>query len=94
MLETKKELVEKYVKIFGGTKSDAETAINNVVEVMQAAVAEDGGFKIVGAFTITAKERKERTGRNPKTGESIKIPASRVVSFKVGAKFKERVAGK
>lgn len=75
------------------SKSDAERALNAVIDAVQGAVA--GGEKVAlpGFGTFAPSQRAERMGRNPRTGEVVKIPASKGVKFTAGAKFKAQVQG-
>ena len=81
----KAELINAAAEKAGLSKKDTETAINAAIEVISDCLAE--GF---GAFEV--KSRAERIGRNPKTKESIKIPASKVPVFKPGKALKDIVA--
>jgi DNA-binding protein HU-beta len=89
----KGELVDAMAEGSGLSKADAERALNAFIEAIQRAVA--GGDKVTlpgfGAFAPTS--RSARTGRNPRTGEPVAIPASKSAKFTVGAKFKSAVAG-
>ncbi len=89
----KGELIDAMSEASGLSKSDSERALNAFIESVQGAVA--GGDKVMlpgfGAFAPT--QRSARTGRNPRTGEPVAIPASKSAKFTVGAKFKATVAG-
>lgn len=71
------------------TKVGAEKAINAVLDGITAGLKKDGNVQLIGFGTFVVKERAARKGRNPATGEEIKIKASKVVSFKAGAALKE-----
>ena len=90
----KGELIDKMHEVSGLTKSDAESALNAFIEVIQAAVSSGDKVALPGFGAFSQAARSERTGRNPRTGESMVFPATKVAKFSVGAKFKERVAGK
>ena len=73
------------------TKAGAERAVNAVLTCVQKGVRKDKACQIVGFGTFTVKKRKARTGRNPQTGETIRIKASKTVGFKPSQRFKESV---
>lgn len=70
------------------TKAAAERAVNAVLAGIEDGIKKDGLVQLIGFGTFQVKERSARKGRNPKTGEEIKIKASKTVSFKVGAALK------
>ena len=70
------------------TKAAAERAVNAVLAGIEEGIKKDGLVQLIGFGTFQVKERSARKGRNPKTGEEIKIKASKTVSFKVGAALK------
>ena len=74
------------------SKKDAEAAINAAVEAMTEALAQQEKVQLVGFGSFEVKKRAERVGRNPKTKESIEIPASVVPVFKAGKALKDTVA--
>ena len=76
----------------GLSKKDTETAINAAIEVISDCLAEGDKVQLVGFGAFEVKSRAERIGRNPKTKESIKIPASKVPVFKPGKALKDIVA--
>ena len=71
------------------SKKDAEKALNAFVEVVSDAMKAGDKVQLVGFGTFESKDRPARTARNPRTGESVKIPASKAVSFKVGKALKD-----
>lgn len=73
------------------TKKDAEKAVNAVFASIEEALSRDEKVQLVGFGTFEVRDRAQRTGRNPKTGEEIVIPASRVPAFKPGKALKEAV---
>ena len=85
----KGELVEKISAVTGLTKKDSENAINAFVDTIQAALKEGEKVAIAGFGTFDVSNRKERVGRNPQTGEEIKIAASKTPKFKAGKSFKD-----
>ncbi len=89
---TKAELVDKMAKDAGITKVAAGIALNSFIEgVTKALKKKDGKVTLVGFGTFAKVRRKARTGRNPQTGEAIKIKACNVVKFRAGKKLKESV---
>jgi DNA-binding protein HU-beta len=90
----KSELVEAIAEQTGLTKADSERALSALIEIVQNSVR--GGDKVTlpgfGSFSVT--ERKARTGRNPQTGASIKIAASKAPKFTAGSAFKNTVNSK
>ena len=71
------------------SKKDAEKALNAFVEVVTDAMKAGDKVQLVGFGTFESKDRPARTARNPRTGEAVKIPASKAVSFKVGKALKD-----
>lgn len=86
---TKKELVDVIAAKTEMTKKDSETALNAVVEAIKEALVKGDDIRLVGFGTFSVKETAARTGRNPKTGEEIKIPAGKKVAFKASKELKE-----
>ena len=87
----KSELIDKVAGEAGIAKSDAEKAVNAFISVVQAAVAADDKVTLPGFGAWSRSQRSARTGRNPRTGEPVAIPASKAVKFSVGADFKKKV---
>ncbi len=73
------------------TKKDAEKTVSAVIDTIIEAVANGEKVQIVGFGTFEQRTRKERTGVDPRTHESITIPESKVPAFKPGKAFKETV---
>ncbi len=73
------------------SKKDAEAAVKAVLDAVTDALADGDKVALVGFGTFEVKTRAARTGKNPRTGESISIPASKVPSFKAGAALKNAV---
>ncbi|MCW2277030.1 HU family DNA-binding protein [Heliophilum fasciatum] len=70
-------------------KKDAEKAVNAFFATVEDALKAGDKVQIVGFGTFEVRERKERTGRNPQTGEEMKIEASKSPAFKPGKAFKD-----
>jgi DNA-binding protein HU-beta len=89
---TKEELVEKMAKDAGISKSAAGKTLNSFMDgVTKALKKKDGKVTLIGFGTFSKTRRKARKGRNPQTGEVIKIKAANVVKFKAGKKLKDAV---
>lgn len=73
------------------TKKDAAKYLDAVVETITETLAKGEKISLVGFGSFEVVDREARTGRNPKTGETIEIPASKAPKFKAGAKLKEIV---
>ena len=86
---TKAELVDYIAEKADLTKADATRALDAVMEGVTAGLKESGKVTLVGFGTFTAKEREAREGRNPQTGETVKIAARVVPGFKAGSKLKD-----
>ena len=89
----KEQLINAIAQKTTTTKRDASQILDALSDTIMEAVAEGEKITLVGFGTFEPRERKERPGRNPKTGEAITIPATRVPAFSAGKLFKEKVAG-
>ena len=87
----KAELITKMAEKSGLTKKDTETALRGFIESVTEALENKEKVQLVGFGTFETRERAAREGRNPRTKETINIPASTVPVFKAGKDFKERV---
>ena len=86
---TKAEMIEGLANKLGMHKSEAEKAINIILDDIIAALRQGERVNISGFGTFSVSTRHARTGRNPKTGESIEISASRSAKFKAGKQLKD-----
>jgi DNA-binding protein HU-beta len=86
---TKTELIEGLANKLGMHKSEAEKAINIILDDIIAALRQGDRVNISGFGTFSVSSRRPRTGRNPKTGEAIQISASRSAKFKAGKQLKD-----
>lgn len=84
----KAELVQAIVEKTGLSKKDADMAVKAFTETVIEEVAAGGNVQLVGFGTFMQSERAARQGRNPQSGESIRIPATKVPKFKAGRLFK------
>lgn len=87
----KTELIGAVAQKAGLTKKDTEKAINSFIDVVQETLAEGDTVAILGFGTFSARDRAAREGRNPRTGEPIQIPASRVPVFRPGRGLRDAV---
>ena len=87
----KVELVDAIAKDTGLSKKDSEAAVKSFVENVSKALSKGDSVQLIGFGTFDVGKRAARTGRNPKTGEEIKIAACKNVKFKVGKALKDRV---
>ena len=88
----KTELIAEVANKAGLSRKDAEKALGAVVETITEAVVKGDKVPLVGFGAFETKQREARTGRNPKTKETIEIPATRVPVFKAGKALKDAVA--
>ena len=85
----KTELVAAMAKETNLSKKDVEDVLKSFVDVVSKELKNGGKIQLVGFGTFTAKKRDARTGRNPQTGETVKIEARVVPGFKAGSKLKD-----
>lgn len=87
----KAELVEAVQKTLSSSKADAERAVSAVIEGIGSGLKKGKGVQLVGFGTFKVVNRKARMGVNPKTGQPIKIKASKTVKFSVGKDLKGKL---
>ena len=87
----KAELVEAMATKTGETKKATEASLNAFIEVVTEALKKGDKVQLVGFGSFEVRKRASRKGRNPQTGEEIKIPASKSPVFKAGKALKEIV---
>ena len=87
----KGELIAYVQKDLDENKAGAERCVNAVIDGIKKGVKKDKSVQVVGFGTFSIRKRAARTGRNPQTGETIKIKASRSVAFKPSKTFKDMV---
>ena len=90
----KSELIEAVAKRTGENKAAAARAVDAVIDSVVAAVAKGDNVTLVGFGTFKSSKRAARDGKNPKTGEKIRIAAATVPRFSAGAGFKAAVGKK
>lgn len=88
---TKAELVDAVATKADLTKKDAEAALNGFIEVIKETLAKGDDVTMVGFGTFGVTDRAARTGKNPQTGEVIKIAAKKAPKFKAGKGLKDAV---
>ena len=90
-MANKQELIAKVAESADLTKKDAEKAVNAVFASVSEFLAKGEKVQLIGFGTFETRERAAREGRNPQTGDSIKIAATTVPAFKAGKALKEAV---
>ena len=88
----KAELIAAVAEKAGLSTKDSEAVVNAALDAITAALQEGDKVQLVGFGSFEVKSRAARTGRNPKTKETIEIPASKVPVFKAGKALKDIVA--
>ena len=87
----KSELIDAVAASSDLPKAQASRAVDAVIDVISRTLRGGDQVTIVGFGTFLVRERDARTGRNPRTGETIQIPASKMPSFKAGKGLKDAV---
>ena len=87
----KGELVDAVAKDAGISKSEAQAAVDSVVDNVTAALKQGSKVTLVGFGTFATSDRSAREGRNPQTGKPIKIPAKKVAKFAPGKALKDAI---
>ena len=87
----KSELIEAIAHEADLSKADAGRAVDAFVDQVTSALKKGDSISLVGFGTFSVRERSARTGRNPQTGETIKIKASKNPAFKAGKALKDAV---
>ena len=88
---TKPELIAQVAAAADTTKAEAERIINASLDTIQETLAKGESIQFIGFGNFEVKERAARTGINPRTKQSITIPAKKAVTFKPGKKLKDAV---
>jgi len=89
----KANLIEKVQDMLGGTKTQAEQVVNSIFDTITDSLKSGDDVSISGFGIFKSKMRAARTARNPKTGESVNVPETRVVKFQVSKTLKDIVKG-
>ena len=88
---TKAELIAAIATKADLNKTSAERALNAILDAMQEILTAEGKITLTGFGTPAVETRQERTGRNPRTGKALTIPAAKVVKFRAGKTLKNTV---
>ena len=88
---TKAEIIEQMTKDAGISKTAAERALNSFIDSVKKTLKKGNKVTLVGFGTFSISKRAARKGRNPRTGEIIKIPAHKTPKFTAGKAFKDVV---
>lgn len=86
---SKTELVNYIAEETGLTKADASRALEAMISGVTEGLKKEGKVTITGFATFTAKKKAAKTGRNPRTGETVNIPARVAATIKAGSKLKD-----
>ena len=89
----RKELIDALAAKAGSSKADADRNIGALIEIITATLKKGDSLTLVGFGTFEVRKRAARAGRNPATGEALKIKASKAPAFKAGATLKAAVNG-
>ena len=89
----RKELIDALADKMDSSKADADRSIAALLEIISATLKKGDSVALVGFGTFEVRKRAARIGRNPKTGEELKIKAAKVPAFKAGATLKAAVNG-
>ncbi len=87
----KADLIQAVVEKTGLTKKESTKALEAVIDAISESLAKGDKVQLVGFGTFEVRSRKAREGRNPATGETIKIEASKAPAFKAGKALKDKV---
>jgi DNA-binding protein HU-beta len=89
----RKELIDALATKTGSTKADADRNVGALIDIISATLTKGDSVALVGFGTFEVRKRAARAGRNPATGEALKIKASKAPAFKAGATLKAAVNG-
>ncbi len=87
----KSDIIDKVHEVVGGTRADAERSVETMIDSISLSLKKGNEVSIAGLGIFSSKTRNARTGRNPRTGESIDIPAMRVPKFRAAKALKDAV---
>lgn len=91
LAQNKTEIIEAISLDTGVSKEDTAKIVDSFIKQIKLSLMNGDQVTLVGPGTFIVRDRARRTGRNPKTGEEINIPASKIPSFKAGGSFKDAV---
>ncbi len=89
----KADIINKVHETLGGTKADAERAVETMLDCIVSSLKDGKEVSVAGLGIFSAKMRPARQGRNPRTGETIEVPAMRVPKFRAAKALKDAVKG-
>ena len=89
----KQDLVNQVADSSGLSKSDASKAVESVFDTITSTLKSGGDVRLVGFGTFSVSQRKASTGRNPRTGDPVDVPAKRVPYFKPGKEMRNALNG-
>ncbi len=84
-------IIEAVHEVLGGTKVSAEQAVEKVIEVIMSSLKKEDEVSIAGLGSFVVKHRAARQARNPRTGEMVNVPATKVPKFKAAKALKDAV---
>lgn len=87
----KNELIARISKKSGMSKKDVESVLKGFMNEVTDALGSGDKVQLIGFGTFETRQRSQRTGRNPQTGDTISIPASTIPAFKAGSRLKDAV---
>ena len=87
----KADIINKVHETIGGTRANSERAVETMIDSIVSSLKSGNEVSVAGLGIFSAKMRNARTGRNPRTGESIEIPAMRVPKFRASKALKDAV---
>jgi DNA-binding protein HU-beta len=87
----KADIISKVHEVLGSTKADAERAVDTVFGSIEAAMKDGDAVSVAGFGIFEAKMRAKRDARNPRTGETVVVPAMRVPKFRAAKALKDAV---
>ena len=90
-MANKADIVDKVHSVLGSTKADAERAVETVIETIVKSLKSGAEVSVAGLGIFATKARPAREGRNPRTGETIRIPATRTPKFRPAKALKDAV---
>ncbi len=93
MALTKTDMAESLFNEIGLNRREARELVDLFFQELEACLADGEQIRLSGFGNFDLRDKKERPGRNPKTGEKVPIPARRVVTFRAGQKLRARVEG-
>lgn len=93
MTKTKADIVQNVYEKLGTSKSESADIVEAVFDILKDTLVQGEKIKISGFGVFTVKDKRERRGRNPQTGEAISITARRVLTFKASHKLRNTLNG-